>query len=672
MNDTQNDVKRHEYITPNTGDAQESANTARLEKPTSFQGDLQHLPTALAPLVALPHWVLWRWTKTEKGKWTKVPYQPNGWKAKNNDPATWSSYDVVISAQGTGKFDGIGFCLFNGNIAAFDIDDCRNADTGVIDSWATGLVERTGSYSEITVSGTGLRIIGFGHGPRLQRKLPVHNGVTLEAYRNTQRYIVITGNPLPASKDITNIDKYLDATVIELESKGQNEPGSPEDGGHHERDNAHDEGGDKLERIIRLGENGEFKGDRSNAVYYVVCEMLRRGCPQQVIVQTLLLKANKISDHVLAQGNPHQYAERQIAKARERIPSPRIEVLPPSQWFGEKPTTPPPQLIKGVLPQTGVASIGGQSGTGKTFHGIHLATLLIPDCERGFYIDKYRIKRHGGVIFFALEGKSAFPLRSTVAFDAVLSKQLEFGDRAKIPFAWNTYEPDLFHKGSDNLIKLVERDAQRMRQEFSVDLVAVFLDTMGLAACFDNEDKAAEVLKVVAGLAKLSDATGALSIVIDHFGKNQQAGLRGSSAKRGGVETVLACICDRDRQNNPTNLRMWFEKIRDGGDEGRIIPYRLKTTKWGVDEDGEPVTSCVIQWEPNRPQPSKHLAPRRKTDVTLEQAINEVGLPADPEVLRAAFYKFHRGNTRAANTAWHRAINATGLGLENGKLDFTV
>jgi hypothetical protein len=52
-------------------------------------------------------------------------------------------------------------------------------------------------------------------------------------------------------------------------------PGTPEDGGHHARQEyAEDEGEkpkeDKLARIIRLGENGEFEGDRSDAVYYVV------------------------------------------------------------------------------------------------------------------------------------------------------------------------------------------------------------------------------------------------------------------------------------------------------------------------------------------------------------------------------------------------------------------
>jgi primase-polymerase (primpol)-like protein len=274
------------------------------------QGDLHHLPAALAPLLALPHWVCWRWGKTKakngEEKWTKVPFQPNGWNAKNNDPTTWSSYEAVTAV--VDKFDGIGFCLLNGNIAAFDIDHCRDASTGDIDPWAAHLVEQTGSYSEITVSGTGLRIIGYGEGERLQRKLPVHDGVSLEAYRRTERYIVITGNPLPGSKDIINIDERLDATVAELEAKrAQAKDSEPHTKDHGRSDTAHEDARDKLERIIRLGENGEFGGDRSNAVLYVACEMLRRGSPETAIVSTLLDPANKISEHVRAQDKRNRH-----------------------------------------------------------------------------------------------------------------------------------------------------------------------------------------------------------------------------------------------------------------------------------------------------------------------------------------------------------------------------
>src|SRR5262249_34610739 len=291
--------------------------------------------------------------------------------------------------------------------------------------------------------------------------------------------------------------------------------------------------------------------------------------------------------------------------------------LPQSQWLGEKLAAPPPTLIKGVLPQTGVAIIGGQSGGGKTFHAIHLATRLIPDFEQGFYIDRYRIKRHGGVLYLVLEGKPAFHMRVTAAFNAVLNKQMQLGERSRLPFSWNIFEPNLFNNGPDALIKLVERDAAKMKHEYGVDRVAIFLDTIGLAACYENEDKAAQVQKVVSGLNKLSDTTGALVIGVDHYGKDQGAGLRGSSAKRGHVETILACLVDKDKNEKTTNHRLKFEKIRDG-EEGRIIPYRLKHVDCGVDEDGDRISTCIIHWEPQRPLSQRRIPPRPKTDVTLD------------------------------------------------------
>jgi RecA-family ATPase len=347
------------------------------------------------------------------------------------------------------------------------------------------------------------------------------------------------------------------------------------------------------------------------------------------------------------------------------------EVLPASQWMGEKPAPFPPALVKGIFPQTGVATIGGQSGGGKSFQAIHLGVRLIPDCQQHFYIDKYRIKRHGGVLYLVLEGKPAFPLRLTAAFEAMLNKQMKFGERAKLPFCWNTYQPNLFEKGPDTLLKLAEREAKKMREDFNVDLVAVFLDTMGLAACYENEDRAAQVQKVVLGLGRLSDATGALAINVDHMGKDQEAGLRGTSAKRDCVETIVTCLIDRDKKNKPKNHRLQLFKIRDG-EEGRTIPYRLRPVDMGVDEDGDVVSTCVVQWEFNRQDQPVRQAPRKKqTDISLESAIKEVGLPCEMGVLRAAFYKYHGGSNHAANVAWNRAVNNKLELDEDGRLDFS-
>ena len=450
-------------------------------------------------------------------------------------------------------------------------------------------------------------------------------------------------------------------------------PQREQDRAHEEqpRSSSQPEGEDKLEWTIRHCDAP--KGNRSHDMWWVINELLRRDVPSSAIVSTLLDHANKISDHIYDQPNPRTYAERQVTEAKAEFKAKsdaKGRPLPESQWFGDKPMELPPALIRGVFPQTGVATIGGQSGSGKSFHAIHFSLCVIPDCDQNFYIDKYRIKRKGGIAYFVLEGKASFPMRATAAYNHMMDKQMEFGERLKIPFSWNTYSPSLFTEGPDALLKIVARDAAKMRKEFGVDMVAFCLDTMGLAAIYKKEDDAAQVQKVISDLGRMSEETGALAVNVDHYGKDQGAGLRGSSAKRAGADTVLACLVDHDNGDRPHNHRMVFEKIRDG-EEGRVVPYRLRQVQMGLNEDLEPETTCVIQWEVGRPMRSKgkKMPPRKtKTSVPLEAAIEEVGLPAEMEVLKKAFYKAHDGGNKAANTAWHRAVEASGLVLKDGKL----
>jgi hypothetical protein len=145
-----------------------------------------------------------------------------------------------------------------------------------------------------------------------------------------------------------------------------NEAGSPEDGGHHERQNAEEQEGDKLERIIRLGENGEFKGNRSDAVLYVACEMLRRGSVGSSIVSTLLDRANKISAHVLDQNQPRAYAERQVARAKEKVKP--TEPLPEILDAGDDIELPPPRhwLYGNIFARNFLSSLFGDGGIGKS------------------------------------------------------------------------------------------------------------------------------------------------------------------------------------------------------------------------------------------------------------------------------------------------------------------
>jgi len=60
-------------------------------------------------------------------------------------------------------------------------------------------------------------------------------------------------------------------------------------------------------------------GDRSIAVFAVACGLVRAGWADDDIVALLLDPAFPISEHCRAQSNPRQYAQRQAAKAREKI-----------------------------------------------------------------------------------------------------------------------------------------------------------------------------------------------------------------------------------------------------------------------------------------------------------------------------------------------------------------
>jgi hypothetical protein len=196
-----------------------------MARPVPFQGDLRNLPDGLAPLKAFPNWVCWRWewkiNKKGVGKWDKPPINPRDRNsyARNNDPKTWGTYEDALAAFDAGSCDGIGFNLQNTRIAAFDIDKCRDRETGSIAPEALELVNRATSYTECTVSGTGLRVIGYGGDKKIHRKQKLPNSpVEVESYSSAERYIVITGKPLNGSwPHIAGIGPVMDDVVAELD-----------------------------------------------------------------------------------------------------------------------------------------------------------------------------------------------------------------------------------------------------------------------------------------------------------------------------------------------------------------------------------------------------------------------------------------------------------------------
>jgi putative DNA primase/helicase len=142
-----------------------------------------------AELKAECRWVPWRYVWRD-GEWTKPPHRPNGTVIDGTDSANWLTWPTCIGAYTAGGFDGIGYALGGSGLTAIDLDHCRDRVTGSIAPWAWEIINAITSYTEVSPSGEGIRILAkSGLPPGRRREGPV------EMY-NSGRYVTLTGHAL--------------------------------------------------------------------------------------------------------------------------------------------------------------------------------------------------------------------------------------------------------------------------------------------------------------------------------------------------------------------------------------------------------------------------------------------------------------------------------------------
>jgi hypothetical protein len=100
--------------------------------------------------------------------------------------------------------------------AGFDLDNCRNPDSGEIAGWAQDIIAKLNSYSEISPSGTGVKVFLKGTlPPNARHNAPCATG-SLEAY-DCDRYFTVTGQHIPGTPaTIENRQSELMATYAEV------------------------------------------------------------------------------------------------------------------------------------------------------------------------------------------------------------------------------------------------------------------------------------------------------------------------------------------------------------------------------------------------------------------------------------------------------------------------
>lgn len=122
-------------------------------------------PLTLSDLAGYPRWVAWQAITKKDGKPSKVPYSPaTGEAAKANDSSTWglrsAAEDRAARLPKLLGLGGIGWQLGQMEeigIGGIDLDSCLDAG-GVLLDWAKRVVAYFDTYTEISPSGTGVKL----------------------------------------------------------------------------------------------------------------------------------------------------------------------------------------------------------------------------------------------------------------------------------------------------------------------------------------------------------------------------------------------------------------------------------------------------------------------------------------------------------------------------------
>jgi putative DNA primase/helicase len=163
-----------------------------------------------AELRAVPQWVLWRW-EARDGEPTKVPCSVRtGLRTDVRDPNGWGSYTMARRVLGNarGRYAGLGFVFTPLDpFCGIDLDNALDTDRETLHAWARAIVERLGTYAEVSPSGRGIKLFlrgnlvsavesASGQVRHCRRGLGDDGRGSVEIY-DERRFFTVTEWPLP-------------------------------------------------------------------------------------------------------------------------------------------------------------------------------------------------------------------------------------------------------------------------------------------------------------------------------------------------------------------------------------------------------------------------------------------------------------------------------------------
>ena len=288
------------------------------------------------------------------------------------------------------------------------------------------------------------------------------------------------------------------------------------------------------------------------------------------------------------------------------LSSAAIQALPPLKW-----------RIKGVMPAKGIAAIFGPSTSGKSFLAIDMAVAI---AEHATWFG-YRVQSCP-VVYVCLEGEAGFGQRVR-AWEVASRRSLPEGLHMVLQPFRITFSDDV-----EELAQVVPKGA------------VVFVDTLNRAAPTSDENSSRDMGAILEGAKQLQSFTDGLVVLVHHTGKDVNQGMRGHSSLFAAMDATVALKRNGDS-------RQWeVAKAKDGSD-GKSHAFKLRVVELGEDDDGDPITSCVVAEDESAAEIRKVKLPKGSNQKIAAAALKPL---------------FEKGSTGKVKEAHHRPC----IQLEDG------
>lgn len=579
--------------------------------------DLQ-APSALRDLKG---WLVWKLvSKQGRAKPSKMPYYVggvvrNGEMGSADDRARLKTFDEAKAfALGHG-YQGVGFAFMpDFGVTGLDFDDC--VVDGKIDPDVEKLIH--GTYAEFSPSGNGIHAFLAGNIPD-NKDSPPKDPADRFGYEvfSTKGFLTFTGD-ITEYTDLTNCENTL-APFSDLHTEF---------------------GLKRFKRVSQIREKYEGDGKPILGVSEEQIETALSALPEDLSYDEWVKVGMAVHHETMGEGfaiwdewsarspkytsteyslerwesfgrnTSAEYATlRSVVKmARELGTDPGInidvaamsefEALPPlpkkevklgtfkirkhSDFMQEVRSV--RWIVKDFLPLATLGVIFGESGSGKSFLTYDMCAAIV----RGLEWNGKKVNK-GRVLYVVAEGQAGFINRGKAY---VHQQGIQHSDLDDMDYITDRV-PNLMSAA------VIDELVADIKQQPAYDLIV--MDTFAQVTAGANENSGQDMGLALEQCRRIGLACGAMVLLVHHSGKDATKGARGWSGLRAAADLELEVV------KGDAFRSVTVTKLKDGQDGGSLS-FNLHTVVLGSDEDGDDITSCIVEYTgTDKAAPSKKV-----------------------------------------------------------------